>query len=399
MTEIDPDANAGLETALCAASDERVLTSFNQALNAYTKRAANNRLQRILSMKKYILTSIMVALLIGQAYFFGVSDALVLVFVAVTALFMYNSIIKLYEGNRRTLRIYSKEGSLLHAFLSKKRTFLMRMLALTSALILSCILVFLIKGMVLMQGYWAFFAIIVIASLVLYSFVNEVTAPAMVNNNLHQDISAHGNEILRLFYATLILNFVLALTFSAHDTYVFKTSDVNFNNFTDRAVEKAFEKTESNEYSRIFINAYLLMDYAKVALTKVFVDLFDLHDNFYGFYVIISILNIFKMFAFSLSFILLQKGFDGAANALVMPTKRAILKLREGFDKSSDVLMPIAKEKWQKGLDTTNETLLPKAKSKLKAGFLNASSLLIPKIKKIQLNATNFFEEKFKKNK
>jgi hypothetical protein len=62
---------------------------------------------------------------------------------------------------------------------------------------------------------------------------------------------------------------------------------------------------------------------AKVALAKVFVDLFSLHENFYGFYLVISALNLFKMFAFSFSFVLLQKGFDGAANALI-PVMRSV---------------------------------------------------------------------------
>lgn len=336
MTVFDRDSPEVLEAALRMASDTRMLADFKEALNAHSKRAAqatqleqaqhfsNHTLQWALSMKKYILTAIMTGLMIGQAYFFGVSDFVVLGFVAVTAVFIYISLIKLYEGNRKTLRIYSKDGSMLHTFLSRDRTVLMRLAALISSLILSGILVFLVKGMVLQQGYLPFFTVIVVASLILYSFVNELMAPALINENLHQDISAHGNEVLRLFYAAMILNVILALAFSAHDTFAFKTSDVNFNNFTDKAVEQSFEKTESNHYSRIFINAYLLMDYAKIALTKVFVDLFDLNDNFYGFYIVISVLNLFKMFAFSLSFVLLQKGFDGAANALI-PLARATL--------------------------------------------------------------------------
>jgi hypothetical protein len=278
MNETESNLPIELEAALRTVSDDRVIASFSEALNAHAKRQehaakleharilSSQSLQWAFSMKKYILTTIITAIMIGQAYFFGVSDFVVLGFVAITAIFIYISLIKLYEGNRKMLRVYSRSGSVLHAFLSRDRTFLMRVVALFSSLTLSSILVFLLKGMVLQQGYFAFFIVIVAASLILYSFVNDLLAPAVVNDNLHQDISAHGNEVLRIFYAAIILNLILALAFSAHDTFAFKTSDVDFSNFTDKAVEKSFEKTDANHYSRIFINAYLLMDYAKVAM-------------------------------------------------------------------------------------------------------------------------------------
>lgn len=287
-------------------------------------------------MKKYILTALMLLVLYGQAYFYGVNDWLVLIFIFVTAVFIYVSVIKLHSGNRKMLRVNAKPGSWLYEFLSKDATVAMQFVALFSSLVLSTILVILVKGMILQQGYLPFFVVIVIASLVLYSFVNVNIQPGLVDNNLNGDIAQHGNELARLFYAAIILNLMLSFAFSAYDTFEFKTTDINFGNFTDKAVESSYEKTDLNEYSRIFINAYLLMDYVKVALAKMFVDLFRLNDNFYGFYVVIFTLNMFKLFAFSFSFVMLQRGFDAIADLLVPHVKKVIFdlaKLSASFSK------------------------------------------------------------------
>lgn len=282
-------------------------------------------------MKQYILTSIMITLLFGQAFFFGVSDFFVIIFVCFTAVFLYLTLIKLQESNRRTLLPSTRPGSWLHDFLSRDTTFLMRVVTLFSSLILSSILIVLIKGMVLQQGYWAFFVVITLSSLFIYSFVNTKISNKKIDENIHPEITQHGNELARIFYAAIILNLVLSFAFSANDTFSFKTSDVNFDNFTDKVKEQSYERTDSNQYGRIFINAYLIMDNVKIALAKKFVELFNLKDNFYGFYLTILALNTFKLFAFSFSFVLLQRGFDRAATALVPFVTTTLAKPTELF--------------------------------------------------------------------
>ncbi|MBW6452501.1 MAG: hypothetical protein K0A92_01810 [Methyloprofundus sp.] len=278
-------------------------------------------------MKKYILTTLMLLVLYGQAYFLGVNDWLALLFVFVTAIFLYVSLIKLHSGNRKMMRVNAKPGSWLYELLSKDTTIAMRLVALFSSLILSTILVVLVKGMVLQQGYLPFFVTIVIASLALYSFVNANVQSDLVDKNINSEIAQHGNELAKIFYAAIILNFMLSFAFSAYDTFEFKTSDISFSNFTDKAIASSYHKTATNQYSRIFINAYFLSDYIKVAFAKMFVDLFDLKDNFYGFYIVIFALNMFKLSAFSFSFVLLQKGFDGTAKLLLPIGKNSISRV------------------------------------------------------------------------
>lgn len=267
----------------------------------------------------------MFLVLFGQAYFFGINDWVTLLFILTTACFLYVSLIKIHSGNRKMFKAGSKEGSWLHTFLSQDTTIMMRLIASFSSLLLSTLLVVLIKGMVLQQGYLPFFLIVTIASLLLYSLINSDANYKIIDESIQKDIAKHSSELARIFYAAIILNLILAFAFSAYDTFDFKTSDVDFNNFTDKALEVAFEKNSQNTYTRVLINAYLLMDFIKIALAKLFIDLFNLKDNFYGFYIIIFALNAFKLFAFSFSFVLLQKGFDGVAN-LALPYIKIVIE-------------------------------------------------------------------------
>lgn len=267
-------------------------------------------------MKKYIITALMMLILYGNAVLYGVNDVLVLCLILITSGILFVSIRKLHAGNKKMMRVNAKPGGVLYKYLSDDRTIMLTLLAVFSSLLLSTVLVILIKGLVLQQGYLPIFITIIIASLILYSFLNSDVQSELVERNIHDDIATHGNELARIIYSAVLLNLILALAFSAYDTFEFRTSDVSFDNFTDRAVENSIERTDSNTYSRIFINAYLLMDNIKIAMAKMFVELFEIEDNFYGFYIVILFLNMLKLFAFSISFVILQRGFDGTANKL-----------------------------------------------------------------------------------
>ena len=87
------------------------------------------------------------------------------------------------------------------------------------------------------------------------------------------------------------------------------------------------------------------MDYVKIALTKMFVELFDLQNNFYGFYIVIFFLNMLKLFAFSLSFVVLQRGFDGTANLLMPIVKKCGRRLEVFITSNSTRLYDLVKTK------------------------------------------------------
>lgn len=287
-------------------------------------------------MKKYIITTMITMLLFGQAYFFGESDILALFFVFITAFFLYQTLIKLQSGNRKILSIHSKPGSRLYNFFTRETTIPMKIFVALLSFFTSSILVFLLKGIVIQQGYIPFFTVIIFSSMILYSFINKKIENDLMNQNINDQIVWHGSQLVRIFYAAIILNILLSLAFSAHDTYSFIESEVDFLNFADSAKALSIEKNDSNHYSRIFVNAYLIMDNIKLALANTFIELFEQQKNFYLFYGVIFILNIFKLLAFSVSIVMLQKGFEEIADKIAPSLRSFILnsspfKLTEYF--------------------------------------------------------------------
>lgn len=281
-------------------------------------------------MLKFTITALLIILMMGQAYFYGVSDVITLGFVLATSCFLFISLRKVHVGNRKILRTSTKKDSWLYQFLSNEKSLGLILITIVSSILLSSILVVLVKGLVLQHGYWPFFVVIAIASLITYNFINKNHNAKSVEDNIHEDITSHGNELISLFYSAIILNLVLSFAFSAYDTFSFKTSLISFENFTDEALKISIAKTPFNEYTRIFVNAYILMDTIKIALAKMFIDLFGLNNNFYGFYIVIFILNTFKFLAFSVSLVLLQKGLHGFA-IILQPILNKTMKVAKSY--------------------------------------------------------------------
>lgn len=281
-------------------------------------------------MLKFTITALLITLMMGQAYFYGVSDMITVGFVLATSCFLFISLRKIHVGNRKILRTSTKKDSWLYQFLSNDKSIGLILITIVSSILLSSILVVLVKGLVLQHGYWPFFVVIAIASLITYNFINKNNNVNLVEGNIHEDITSHGNELVRLFYSAIILNLVLSFAFSAYDTFSFKTSLISFENFTDEALKISIAKNSFNEYTRIFVNAYILMDTIKIALAKMFIDLFGINNNFYGFYTVIFVLNAFKFIAFSVSLVLLQKGLHGFAIVL-QPTLNKAIKVVKAY--------------------------------------------------------------------
>lgn len=204
------------------------------------------------AMKKYIITIMMTSLLFGQVYFFGVNDWLALLFVFITAIFLYQTLIKLQAGNRKLLSVNSEPGSWAYRYLTRETTFWMRVVVTCISLITSSVLIMVLKGIVIQQGYVPFFIVIIVSSLILYGFINKRISHDIIEANINHKITQYGSQLASILYSAIILNIILSLTFSAHDTFAFMTSEVTFSNFIQKASEQAIERNQDNNYSRVF---------------------------------------------------------------------------------------------------------------------------------------------------
>jgi hypothetical protein len=267
-------------------------------------------------MEKYVLTGLLCSILFIQERIFGFNDYLAVVFLCIYVSFFFVTLAKLHAGGRRMLRVNALQDSWLYRVLSRESTFSMKIYVAISSLILGSIFTVLVKGMVLQKGHFVFFSIVIFSCILLHPFINRKISSELVDRNLNEDIAQHGSELVRILYASIFLTIVLSIVFSLFETIEFINSSVDLSNFGQKTLDVSYAKTEDNEYSRIFINAYLLVDNLKIALAKAILGGFELQENFAGLYMAILLLNILKLFAFSVSFVILLKGLESTSNFL-----------------------------------------------------------------------------------
>ena len=179
-----------------------------------------------------------------------------------------------------------------------------------------------LKGIVRQQGeVWTFLGLIVI-SFIIFSMINKKhTKVRTIEENLHEDISRHIHSLTYLFFVSMVLNLVLSLMLSYSDTNKFLSSEININNFDKVSIEERVIKQPYNDTSRLLLNVYVLTDNYKHALVELilthYVESKRKDDYFLPLFIIVFIFNFMKLFPFSFSFVLLQKGLENFINKIL----------------------------------------------------------------------------------
>lgn len=282
-----------------------------------------------------LLIIIMLIFLYIQNYFFTNNDNLSLILFIISSLTMYIAILKIQSNHRKVAKIFTKEGSFLHTFFNNDNSLLTKIISLFISLILSFFLILILKGISINHGNVILFIIIALISFSIFNFIttNNISNES-VNKNLQEDIVNHGNDFVRLFIGATILTVILSLLLSAKDTYTFSTvGELKINNFIDKASDSQIIKNGYNDISRKLMNFYIIMDNFKMAIANHFIEVFFSQEQrsnfFYIFYFCIFILNVMKLYAFSFSFLLLQKGLLGFTEKLLPHTNRFLQKIDE----------------------------------------------------------------------
>lgn len=268
-----------------------------------------------------------------SAYFFGSNDYISLILLVLSIVFLYPVILLGQMTIRNAAKTCFNEESGIYRFLSKKRTGFQMLLSLVLAIFLSISFLVIAKGLVLDHGF--------VPSVLIILFVTWVAGRLVTNKGLNDLESYHfdkrvttayndrknddsqgkrasldpmlyGSSFLSLFAAIFAINLVLALILSARELVVFLSADIDIDSFILYAEERSIPSLWANDYSRIFINIYLIMDSFKLAAANGILMAFDLrkdvgHGFFYGFYALVVFFNLLKLFAFSLPLVFLQR--------------------------------------------------------------------------------------------
>lgn len=319
---------------------------------------------------KYVLSAVLLVLLSLQAWMFTRNDIYSLLLVLLTSLIMFNVILELQAGNKKVLRVNTKEGSFLHTFLSKDKTIFMKLLAFLASFFMAFLLVLILKGIVNSHGIIAFTVIIMIISLSLFSVINNKNAGknSTIDSELATDLANHANNFINVLSLAAMLNIALSMVLSAHDVMMFLNNNITFSNFDEFASKAAVIENDNNHISRNLMNLYILMDYFKLASASQImilfgVDLSDKQNYFYLFYLLVFFMNMLKLFAFSLSFVFLQKGLEQFSIRL-MPFIQGFINKSKKFNKAH-------KERKSKSSNKADEFLEDSNKSEKNKGTNN----------------------------
>lgn len=262
---------------------------------------------------------IMLLFLTLQAFIFGKSDLFSFVLWGLSASLMFFAIFKIQLANRKTFRAFTNEGGLLYKLLSHEKSPFVLIVSVLTSFFLAFVILIILKGMLHNHGLVQFFTLLFVSSYITYMLLVKVgtkSKQTLLDKELNQDIAVYALNVLQTFFIAIVLNFVLVLLLSFFDTYRFLHSQVTIQNFDLIATENAIVKNDSNHYSRIFINAFILIDYFKLSAAKLIIEpLVQMSESkYFGFYVVIFFFNFVKYFAFSLGFVLLQKGLESFSN-------------------------------------------------------------------------------------
>jgi len=294
----------------------------------------------MLSLRTVAIITMLVFML-AQSLVFGSSDILSLLMVIIASAIIFNTTLKLQIGNKKALRANAKKNSWLYLLLSDEKSIVIKLFSLASSLIIAILLVMTLKGIVLNHGVISLFILIGIVSFTIFSFLNENDAKSsFVDDNIQTDIARHANDLMHVVIVAVLLNLVLSMLLSAHDTISLLNNDITFNNFDQHAYDDRIEKNGNNHYTRIMINIFIVLDYLKLAVTTTVIDIFmpgkqDKEDLFYIFYIVVLLLNFMKLFAFSLSFVLMQKGMETSMKKIRILINKVY---SESKDKKQDVI-------------------------------------------------------------
>lgn len=319
--------------------------------------------------ERFVLAGVMLGFLSTQAWFVTTNDYITGVLTLTSAIIMYRVVFDLQASNRRVARVNTKEGGFLHSFLSKDKSIFTMVLSFIISCFMAVVLVLILKGLINNNGYMVFSIIILTSSVVVYKYLNNnPTTSKAADEELATDIGSHANKVLNILIIAFVLNLSLSAVLSAHDTYMFLTNNITFDNFSDKMLNdphRVFYNGD-NYISMVFMNIYIVMEKVKLAISSEIlvlmnISLEDKKDAFYAIYASIFFLNMFKLFTFSFSFVLLQKGLERLANNCTPYVDKYIKK---GAKKVREYT-PVAKELAENMTKKTKDNLSKKVKDVL----------------------------------
>lgn len=297
-------------------------------------------------LRLIIVLALVAMLIFVQTYFFGRSDTITMMIILATAFVIFLTSMQLFTNNRKLLGMYANDDGILHEYAEKKTTVLQWIIVPIMSLILAALFMVFLKGMVINQGLIVTAVILFPFSLWLYQHNNKHSKNSLISQSINQSINniqeesaqhnikklfnkhirEHIDIITKILVPAIILNLILSIIFSTHNTYLFKSTDINFINFIEYSSNSPniIENNGHNFYSKNIINAQILIENLQTAFNKYLVEQLFKLDNFFVLLSFSLIFNLIKHMFFCWTYIIVFNGIEKLTDFLYERMKKLI---------------------------------------------------------------------------
>lgn len=207
------------------------------------------------------------------SYFFGRNDLYAIFLIAILSIIMLPVFRRVQMSGRMMLISHFNSKSTISAHL-QKQGLLSIIISLIASILFAIGVVLILKGITLTYGIAITMGIIFLVSLSLSWLVIggdffdrniKISIDRAVKKNLNKQLADHTLYFSRIVISAVVLNIILAAIFTSADTSQFLSNQINYSNDFINAKNNAIEPHDKNQYTRVFINAYIILDNFRIA--------------------------------------------------------------------------------------------------------------------------------------
>lgn len=284
-----------------------------------------------------------IAMLFATNITVGVNDYLLLALIAAVMFFTFGVTLRLQLGGRVLMANNFEHTSEVRAILLKPGL-LAKSIAFVISTFFAASFLIILKGIILKHGFIPICIISFLIAVFSYKFLakseeqnlEQQSENSILDKNLTKTTAFYAHFAFKIIIAVVLVNFFFAAILTGYDTAYFISADVTLANFDEYVVENSIVFREHNKYSRMLLNAYLLVDSFKLALVNQFISIFSPDtnkvDQFYPIYFLTFIFSLLKLLPLSVGFVFIAKGLSIRAESAQKISGRVVSELRLKFN-------------------------------------------------------------------
>jgi len=286
---------------------------------------------KIIGSKAYFFSTVLLAILTlyVTSLFVGQNDTITYVIFWTITVALTVIVYQIRNASRAVTAIYFKPGSFLHSFFTNDKFSLVNLIiSFIISIPLSFLFVLMAKGLMLNHEPWqVILAMSISAFIYIYMSRNYFgQTKKIVENNIADDAQENTLNIFSVFIISIAINIFISLFFSIPDYVEFSNDNSTFNEIQENLNNKSLKLSDKINFetnSGKVAVFYLMVDNIKIIIANeailIFGSLEEKRDTDYWLFFVIYafIVNMIKLFGFSITFVLLMRLYSKYLSASV----------------------------------------------------------------------------------